>query len=605
MDADVNRIGFHSAFGDRRSSAFSSQAGPLQRALGWEARDLEKLLGSHLPEFLSVAREPNREMLAEGMLQLGIRLESDERTEAASRIYAWTETQGIPGSSARARDRLDVLRGQGPGSAHAEFLLRRVVKETASPTALFAMGAAGAVSRMTRWAVFSRLAAAPGANILTRGPGLRLAGEASGLFAESLTFTAGLKGGAALLGHHQDWSPLAFGREWAASALLLGGLHLTGGLSQSAVRRWASGANAWERLTRAVAPQLGMFSGILLGNRLQEIAGYRRPSGMARELGDALATLIQFQVGGRLARAAMGEGFHLLDRRWQAQIEGFARPRFLPQTRPVKTPDSNAAALPEIPSFLMLSEGRGLPGIRQLIEEALAWGRSRLSRPEAPSSGALRLARNGRYPYELVLPDADWLLTPGREHVIATREGREISLLTTVVRPANEPLDVPEDSRRVAVVFTEGRTRGTATLYVAKDDFLLYDIDAAWMAPGIGTIVLDWLATQAALQRKTFGILSIHNPQIIRILNRKQLLDPRTAWISGITRPALAPLPVPYEGPLDDPFFQETHEGANFRVQGWPHPELLPPALRSSPPPLSPEQSLRRRQSQDRTNRLD
>src|SRR5262249_34291060 len=150
----------------------------------------------------------------------------------------------------------------------------------------------------------------------------------------------------------------------------------------------------------------------------------------------------------------------------------------------------------------------------------------------------------------------------------AKREGREIRLQTRFVyQEKNPPLELPSGTDRIVLEVKEGRhDRGSLTLFLEPNTLHVYNIDTLKMRAGAGTILLDWLATQAALQGHTFSIREIGNPQIFRILNRIPLLDPATVQVGGAYWPPLAPHPFDFEGGLEDPFLQERHHRARFQV---------------------------------------
>ncbi|MCC6272711.1 MAG: FHA domain-containing protein [Deltaproteobacteria bacterium] len=214
--------------------------------------------------------------------------------------------------------------GRGAAGPRAEFLLRGLAQQASDPAAIFAMGAAGSVFRMTRLAALSRLASTPSANVLTRGLGARLSAGALGFLAEAPAFTAASRLGHAALGRDQDWSLRAIGREFAGGALTLLGLKAFGGLSGLALRRYAQGPGLSSGLMRALLPQAAMLAGILASHRLEARLGLREHHDGATEFTDALATLLQFHAGGRLAHQAFGEaqsrGDRLLDARGEALL---------------------------------------------------------------------------------------------------------------------------------------------------------------------------------------------------------------------------------------------------------------------------------------------
>ncbi|MCC6272405.1 MAG: hypothetical protein IT572_02960 [Deltaproteobacteria bacterium] len=253
-------------------------------------------------------------------MNLARRLEAEDRLEAAAELYAVVAGAVSPLTGdkrerplqARAQRHLDGLQGKGTFGSRAEFLLRRLAKDATHPSSILAMGAAGMAFRLTRAATLSRLALSP-AGFFTRGLGLRVGGALAGFGAETLAFTAVGKGGAALLDEPVDLSPQAWARDGAAGALTLGALKGAGGLTRAGLRRWAAGEGSIAAATRGLAPQAAMFGGILLAHRLEESLGWRSAASNAVRIGDAFATLVHFQVGGRLAGAFFGRRFKALE----------------------------------------------------------------------------------------------------------------------------------------------------------------------------------------------------------------------------------------------------------------------------------------------------
>ncbi len=273
-----------------------------------------------MAELAALAREGDDSLFAAGVLNLARRLEAEDRLEAAAELYAVAAGAVLPLTGdkrerplqANAQRHLDGLQGKGTFGSRAEFLLRRLAKDAMHPSSILAMGAAGLTFRLTRAATLSRLALSS-AGFFTRGLGLRAGGAMAGFGVETLAFTAVAKGGAALFGEPVDLSPRAWARDWAAGALTLGALKGAGAMTQAGLRRWAAGEGAFSAATRSLAPQATMFGGILLAHRLEETLGWRSASSNAVRVGDALATLVHFHVGGRLAGALFGRRFKALE----------------------------------------------------------------------------------------------------------------------------------------------------------------------------------------------------------------------------------------------------------------------------------------------------
>lgn len=211
---------------------------------------------------------------------------------------------------------------------------------------------------------------------------------------------------------------------------------------------------------------------------------------------------------------------------------------------------------------------------------ALSLGSAILSRMTALKTAAM-LPREGRYPYELRLPDFEKILHKGAETEIARRGEGAISLHTNWVSrrlPAYERL--PEGTLRVNLRVEEGKRMGLLTLYVEKDAIHLQNIETERMGPGVGTIMIDWLASQAALRGMRFHIRDIYNPQIFRILNRESIFLPETAQVEGSFHDPETAGKQWVKGAVEDSFFAEEHSGAAFHVTGALNSKRLPFYLR-------------------------
>lgn len=187
---------------------------------------------------------------------------------------------------------------------------------------ILGMAAAGAVFRATRLVTLSRLAAMPASNIFTRGLAPRMIANAAGFFAEVPSFTAAVRVVNHALGREQDGSASGLGRELAAGAVTLFGLKIFGGLSGMALRGLNGGIpaelmGANRRLLSALLPQIGNFFGIVCGHRLEESLHLRPRVEGANWITDGLAALLNLNVGGRLAREALGAGL----RQWEGQLD--------------------------------------------------------------------------------------------------------------------------------------------------------------------------------------------------------------------------------------------------------------------------------------------
>ncbi len=349
-------------------------------------------LGVHEAEFRSLAQERNPEMFFAGLLNLGMRLEGSDRLELAAAVYAAIRDvgarQAVPLRVFRgAQARLNVINGTGPSGARAEFLLRRLARESLEPTTLLGMGAASAAFRVTRLALLSRIVASPTSSLLTRGLGARAVAGIGAFGVEAAVFPLATRLGNVALGRHLDWSPGQVGRELGSSFIVLGALKL-GAVTANSVGAGLVSApqhgvpQIWWRpripaLGRTLGPplqQAGMFGGILLGHRMEEAVGLRPHLDGATTLVDSLALLLQFNIAGNLARQAFGQNFHRWERDLDARAELGARFANLswrtPQGRYQLLPAFGAAGLGrpapfEMPQLSMMashSEGVGGAG---------------------------------------------------------------------------------------------------------------------------------------------------------------------------------------------------------------------------------------------------
>lgn len=326
----------------------------------WE-RSLRTAPAALRAEWNSLRREGDPELFGEGLLRLGHSLEEAGDTARAAELYAGIArargTADLPGLRRRAEERLELLSGRGSFGARSEFLLRRLAQGAADPSAIFAMGAAGALFRVTRLATLARLSATPTAGIVTRGLGARALAGAAGFAVEAPGFTLASRLAGRALGREQDLSLGALARDTASGYLVLGGLRFAGGISGAAYSRFAAPVGAVrEGPLRTLFQQCGMFSGILLGHAFEVEAGLRPAAGAAATLADSVATLLQFYVAGRLTRAAFGPRVAA----WERGLD--LRAEFLGRTPPSPTvPRPTSILDASIPRPLLAGAGRSSP----------------------------------------------------------------------------------------------------------------------------------------------------------------------------------------------------------------------------------------------------
>lgn len=292
------------------------------------ARPLALATGSDREELRALAQESDSALFFEGLMGFAGRQEQAGRPEFAAEIYSvLLADSGHPNpQQTLARERLNAILGRGAFGARAEHLLRHFAQQASDPAALFAMGGAGLVFRMTRLATLSRLALSPEGGFLTRGFGARAVASLAGFAAEAPAFTLAGRVANEALGREQNWGGAAFGREVASGYLVLGALRLAG---------WGSGAtyrNLSGNLPAARCQTLenlfqngGMLGGIMIGHSLEERFGLREGHSGATLLTDSLVTLLQFHVAGRLTRQAFGTRVAAFEQGLDLQAERIGR----------------------------------------------------------------------------------------------------------------------------------------------------------------------------------------------------------------------------------------------------------------------------------------
>lgn len=277
-------------------------------------------------ELTSLARETEPELLAEGLYRWARREERADRFGSAMRAYELLNAGAAglevsAGLRARVSDRVAVLSGGGNFGDRVEHLSQRFVLEASNPTAIAGMAVGSFVFSATRAALLARFAAV-GRPIL----GASFLASTGAFAAEVPAFWASTKGlNEFLAPGSQDWSLRQNFHELAGLAITLGALKISGALVGRA-STWAHRPDALGHATRlsnltgisrSLAPQVGMLSGIMLGHRLEVELGLRPPGDGATNLTDSLALLLQFNIGGRLSQSLMGPRFQ----GWTQELE--------------------------------------------------------------------------------------------------------------------------------------------------------------------------------------------------------------------------------------------------------------------------------------------
>lgn len=387
-----------------------------------DARVLRKKLGPRfLEELFCLSREKDARVFFSGLFNWGMRLEEDERLEAAGVVYSMLVEDRSGGGAAlirhRARGRLDALQGRGAFGPRLEFLLNRFAEEATRPSTLIAMSAAGTAFRLGRFGTMGRLAGT--SELFETGWALRVAGNGAGFLAETTAFTGMGKLAGAAFGEEQDWSLGALQREWAGGATMLLGLRIAGGLTNAGVRWAAAGAQGrvpFQRFTEIFAPQLGMFTGILLGNRLSEIAEFRPRQDGETWLVDGFSTLLQFNVAGHLTRGILGRGFE----RWERQMDIHAELAFRDWEGPWKDLAAWNWALSANPKASELGAIEGFKPSSEEKARGTEWLNSQMSTWGKAVSGTKEAKLRGRFAAEFPPPSSENFSAEIFEHALGT-----------------------------------------------------------------------------------------------------------------------------------------------------------------------------------------
>jgi len=316
----------------------SDGAGPLENALDRtdhlatalrslpsnQIQTLERALGpTVLAELSNLAEEADPNLFQSELMSFASRQEVSGGVELAAELYQalGASPHGTSGLHERAGQRLDAILGRGAIGLRSESLLRNLAQQACDPTALLAMGVAGAVFRATRLFTLSRLAASPAGSFLTRGLGARVISGMAGFAAEATVFPLSGRLASEALGRSQDWSGRALSRDLASSFLVLGGLRLAGAAGAGFYGRFGGSSE----LARGAFTQASMFTGILGGHWLEAHFGLRPQVSGATALVDSLATLVQFNVGGRLSQHLLGPRVAAWEQALDAQTELLAQ----------------------------------------------------------------------------------------------------------------------------------------------------------------------------------------------------------------------------------------------------------------------------------------
>ncbi len=331
----------------RLSETITGNTGGLREAFrGLGASDqaaLRTRLGGALDELLALGEESDPELFYAGLLNLGGRAARDGDSVLSGAIY-----QGLAEGPAEIRDSMpaalgrraleefNAMRGTGSAGRRFEYLARHFAREASDPAMLLGMGVAGTVFSATRLGVLSRLAARPAA-WWTRGFGAGMAASAAAFPAEVLAFWGTTRVyGLAVRPETLRWDRASIGHELAGLGITLGCLKLFGAASGRLFDRAhgidpvtgaAARLPAFTRFSRTAFQQLGTLGGIATGHYAEMRLGLRPQVSGDVFWTDALVTLLQFHVGGRLSHQVLGPRHAAMMQEMALRTRGLELPR--------------------------------------------------------------------------------------------------------------------------------------------------------------------------------------------------------------------------------------------------------------------------------------
>ncbi|MCE9625780.1 MAG: hypothetical protein K8R69_10090 [Deltaproteobacteria bacterium] len=146
--------------------------------------------------------------------------------------------------------------------------------------------------------------------------------------------------------------------------------------------------------------------------------------------------------------------------------------------------------------------------------------------------------RETSHPYELQVDPLRDFLIPGTERVIARRDGGELRARVLTSRRVGETdrLSSPGNTL-IEIELLEGGQGGLLQFFMEPGKLVpanLITNEGSYQLPrGAGTIVMDWLATQASVQGLDLQWLNVKNPQVIRILMKNGLMTPERTTVEA------------------------------------------------------------------------
>jgi serine/threonine protein kinase len=398
-----------------------------------------------LSEWRSLAEDRNPVSFFNGVLSMGDRLFREGRVESAGQVHtAVAEALSRPDLSrlkndaalmARVRSQRELLTGRAPWQAQLPALLHQLGKEIKNPITFGGMLAGNFAGGAVRLAAYTRNVD----RLAHLSPFARLwgvhAGAATlGLGADVSAFVGAVRGLEYLAGHDLDWSFQALRGQWAGAALMFGGMRGANLVSRFLLGQipLAAGSNVLGgrfglRAAHFVVPQTAMLLGLMGVHGLEASWNSSAPQTAELLALKSLATLLHFNLTGKMMEAALGPRYLQMNRDLNFQLEILLRR--------LKSGLTAAAAqlMPSLPQHLTVAGGPPwrMPffgGLRDLV-----WN---ISNPRAASGGVGGSSGSGAPREQPVRRQAAEEPLPVEE--AATPDGERTSHITPMTPPPLE-----------------------------------------------------------------------------------------------------------------------------------------------------------------------
>jgi hypothetical protein len=135
-----------------------------------------------------------------------------------------------------------------------------------------------------------------------------------------------------------------------------------------------------------------------------------------------------------------------------------------------------------------------------------------------------------RHSYDLRIHPMEQFARKGHEEVVARRDWMGASQ-SVHVRTKHAMRDLANNQFHVGefvhmeLAVKEGSHEGSVQVRLGERTLLMPDIDVQRMHPGMGTMMIEWLALEAKAQGRDFEILFAVNPRVRQIVLRSDVID--------------------------------------------------------------------------------